>query len=318
MTPKGNPKVSEDNLNTISDDAPEEAKLLREYTILTNRHRMINTWLESVGNDGRIHGKIFSIGAVTHRCSHISPNTANIPGVLDKRGRANPYGRECRALWGVAESRRLLGVDAKGIQARILADRMGDQEYINIVLDPKGDVHTYHMSKTKYGTRSQNKTFFYAWVLGAQAKKVGSIFGVSPKIGAEIMDNFLSNFPALQELKQRMEKLAERGWYKASDGRYIPIKSKRHALSVLLQGEEQAIMKTSLILDYQQYTKESIDAHLVGFVHDEKQIDCIENQAVYAGSIAAANIAKAGGILGFHRCPMEGDVKIGNTWADTH
>lgn len=32
-----------------------------------------------MGEDGRVHGSVMSIGTVTHRMAHNNPNTGNIP-----------------------------------------------------------------------------------------------------------------------------------------------------------------------------------------------------------------------------------------------
>lgn len=51
-----------------------------------------NGWLKLVGPDGRIHGRVITNGAVTGRCTHNSPNLAQIPA------RAST-GKQCRALF---------------------------------------------------------------------------------------------------------------------------------------------------------------------------------------------------------------------------
>ena len=93
MTDSGLPKVDENVLASI--DMPE-AKLLSEYLLLNKRIGQIATgkqaWLK-MEKDGKVHGRVNHMGAVTSRCTHSNPNMAQVPSV------GSPYGEECRALF---------------------------------------------------------------------------------------------------------------------------------------------------------------------------------------------------------------------------
>jgi DNA polymerase I-like protein with 3'-5' exonuclease and polymerase domains len=91
-TDKGNVIVDEAVLEKI--DLPE-AKLVAEYLMIQKRVAQISSWLELVADDGRVHGRVTTNGAVTGRATHSSPNMAQIPAV------GNPYGAECREVWTV-------------------------------------------------------------------------------------------------------------------------------------------------------------------------------------------------------------------------
>ena len=71
FTEKGNAIVDEGTLKSI--DLPE-AKLCAEYLMLQKRDGMIRSWLEKLGNDGRVHGQVITNGAVTGRMTHSNPN----------------------------------------------------------------------------------------------------------------------------------------------------------------------------------------------------------------------------------------------------
>jgi len=71
-----------------------------------------------------------------------------------------------------------------------------------------------------------------------------------------------------------------------------------------------------LILD--KYAKLwRLDYKFVGNIHDEFQVEVREDQADRFGSLAASCI-EAAGIHFKLRCPLAGDFKVGNTWAETH
>ena len=71
-----------------------------------------------------MHGFVIPNGAITGRMTHRSPNMAQVPSVH------SPYGSECRACWIVVEGNVLLGVDASGLELRMLAHYMNDENYI--------------------------------------------------------------------------------------------------------------------------------------------------------------------------------------------
>ena len=49
----------------------ETATLIRDYLLLQKRIAQIKSWIDEVGNDGRVHGKVITNGAVTGRMNAI-------------------------------------------------------------------------------------------------------------------------------------------------------------------------------------------------------------------------------------------------------
>ena len=94
------------------------------------RWKTINSWLDNLGKDGRIHGRVQTLGTVTGRMSHSDPNMANIISVR------KPYGYESRSCWTVQDTSRycLVGMDAQGLELRMLAHYMGDPIYLLLLL----------------------------------------------------------------------------------------------------------------------------------------------------------------------------------------
>jgi DNA polymerase-1 len=314
LNPDGQAKITEKNLATIISSAPQGAKKLGEYLMVKSRTKLINTWLEEEKN-GRVHGKVWHIGAITHRMSHSNPNMANVPAKFGRDGSPTPYGAECRECWAVSDSstHRLLGTDAKGIQLRVLAHYMEDPDYIEEVVN--GDVHTRNQEALGIDSRDVAKTFIYAWVLGAGSGKVGSILGCSAGKGKKATDRFLDALPALRILKKRAGWAARLGYLVGLDGRRIEIKSEHYALSVYLQSGESIIMKTALHL----WNKRSTHLHYkhVASIHDEWQTEVLKTEAEELGQIQCKAIRDAGTLLN-SKCPMDGEFKIGLNWKETH
>lgn len=320
FTKAGNPRIVEENLDTLPADAPPSAHLIKEYLLTNSRNAMANGWLDVLSPEKRIHGTIIHIGANTHRCSHRDPQTANIPGLVNRKGEVALYGEASRVCWTIfGDDRALVGVDAKGIQLRVLVHLMKqagyqDPEFEDAVCNGK----PHQLNADRIGIEySQAKTFIYAFLLGGGHARLGSIVGGGAKEGKELKELFYKAIPGLRMVKKMLERWAKTGWMHMPDGRYIPLKNAHFAMGVALQGIETIVMRQAIILWYNWKMKRALDAHLVGFIHDETQADCLLTSAEESGILMIRGIQKAGKILNLN-VPMDGDMKIGRTWVETH
>ena len=307
FTEHGQPIVDEKVLQGIT-DIPE-AELIKEFLLLQKRIAQVESWVEAVAEDGRVHGRVITNGAITGRMSHQSPNMAQVPAVY------SPYGKECRELWVVPEGYKLVGVDASGLELRILSHYMNDKEYIDAIIN--GDIHTTNQSLAGLSTRDQAKTFIYAFIYGAGDEKLGAICGGSRNYGKAIKSRFLSRTPALANFRKRVDKATGKGWLKGIDGRKLRIRNRHSALNTLIQGGGAIVMKKALILLEEQVSKHKLKARPVANVHDEFQYEVLETQAEDFGNLAVDSIINAGKELGI-RCPLNGEYKYGNNWQETH
>ena len=284
FTEKGSVIVDETTLEGL--DFPE-AKAIAEYLMLQKRIAQIESWMEHTQPDGRVHGKVITNGAVTGRMTHHSPNMAQVPnsGAI--------YGPECRNLWTVEKGCKLVGIDASGLELRMLAHYMNDNEYTNEVIS--GDIHTANQKAAGLETRNQAKTFIYAFLYGAGAAKIGKIVGGSSKEGQKLINNFLRNTPKLERLRERVsEAFTKRGVLLGLDGRKLLVRSEHSALNTLLQGAGAIVMKKALILLYKDLTNRKIPFKLVANVHDEIQCETPEQYAELIGQLGVQAIQNAG------------------------
>ena len=308
-TDKGHVIVDEKVLSEIT-NIPE-AKLINEYLMLQKRIAQVSSWVEAIKEDGRVHGKVITNGTITGRMSHQAPNMAQIPAVY------SPYGKECRSLWIVDKGYKLVGVDASGLELRMLAHYMNDKEYINEVIN--GDVHTANQIAAGLETRDTAKTFIYAFIYGAGSKKIGSIIGGSERDGERVKEKFLRATPSLRSLREKVDGITKsnRRWLKGLDGRKIIIRHPHAALNSLLQGAGATVMKVALTKLEQYVIDKRIKAYPVVNVHDEFQYEVEQERADEFGKLAVQSIIDAGNKLNL-RCKLNGEYKIGNNWAETH
>ena len=311
-TDKGSIIVDEKVLEKI--DLPE-AKALLEYLMLQKRVAQVSSWLEEVKEDGRVHGRVNTNGAVTGRMTHSSPNMAQVPNS------GSVYGPECRELWVVEKDNVLVGADASGLELRMLAHYMKDDGYVRTVCEGSSkdgtDVHTVNQRAAGLDTRDSAKTFIYAFLYGAGDAKIGSIVGGSSVQGARLKAKFLEQTPALNVLIKRVHAAAEQGFVRGLDGRKIWVRSQHAALNSLLQGAGAIVMKKALVLLSNHLRKHKIVHGFCANVHDEWQIETNKQYADVVGKLAVQAIEEAGEELKLF-CPVSGEYNVGANWKETH
>ena len=331
-------KVSEENLATLPKDAPEAARKLVEWLTLNNRRVVLETWFKAYDEASqRIHGTFTPIGAWTHRMSHSNPNMANIPAG------DNLYAHEMRALWGVPKGKLLVGVDADGIQLRVLAHYMNDPEFTKALVagrkEDGSDAHSMNMRALGPVCKDRDtaKTFIYAFLLGAGISKVAQILGCKNNEAKEAVTSFLNRITGLKYLKEEViPRDAARGYFQGLDGRLVMCDSEHLMLAGYLQNGESVIMKRASLLWRKQLRESEFimeklkgdlsSIKLVNFVHDEWQLEVPDDLelATRIAEIQADAIRQVGEDLKLN-CPMAGSIMnqhkqlaIGANWSITH
>lgn len=339
FTPEGKPKVDE----TVMVGLPyPEAPKLKEYLLVVKRIAQVaegkEAWLHHVQPDGRIHGELETNGAVTGRMTHKKPNMGQVPATY------SPYGHDCRELFYVPKGKKLVGCDASALELCMFAGYLGRYDggaYMRVVMrgtkEDGTDIHSVNARalgldpKAVYfeGVTGRDiaKTWFYAFLYGAGAEKLGNILtqlrgkeAILP--GSRSKLRFLESLPALEALiNDVVAVVKERGYLVGLDGRRIPVRSPHSALNTLLQSAGAIIMKRALvILDESLQEAGMIPGthyEFVANVHDEWQIEADEDKAEAIGQLAKEAIRKAGEFYKF-RCPLSGDYNVGTNWAETH
>jgi DNA polymerase-1 len=323
-TDSGQPKIDE----TVLKKLPyPEAQLLTEYFLIEKRIGQLaegdKAWLKMVQKDGRIHGEVITNGAVTGRMTHTNPNMAQVPAE-----------HEYRELFITRPGYKLVGCDAAALELRCLAHFMFPwdqgvygQAAVHGKKEDGTDIHTLNMKALGITSRDVAKTWFYAFIYGAGDYKLGSLVApgqnesVTTTAGKQSRQRFLTNLPALGSLTKAVKARAkERGFLLGLDGRPLKIRSDHAALNTLLQSAGAVAMKKALVILYHELNNQydyGVDWSFVGNIHDEWQIECKEEYAEIIGKLAVWAIQQAGEYFGF-KCPLDGEFRIGNNWAETH
>ncbi len=192
----------------------------------------------------RIPASAVTIGTPTFRMRH--RNVVNIP----TRG---IYGHEMRRIFTHAPDSKLVGTDASGLELRMLAHFMADDEYTDMVLN--GDIHTYNQNKAKLPTRDNAKTFIYAYLYGSGVSNLARVCNMSLPQMEACMSEFKESLPSLDKLVTGVQKVGgSRGFLLAIDGRRGQLRKKdgeystHIALNLLLQMTGSIIMKWAHVI----------------------------------------------------------------------
>ena len=329
VTDKGNPILNDDVLDKLP---YPETKTLAEYMLIDKRLGQIadgnNAWIKLVNNDDlRMHGDVVTNGCITGRCAHRYPNMGQVPAGY------SPYGKECRSLFYAPNDWDLIGIDAKALELRCLAGYLAlwdDGEYASLVVNPEIDIHTYNQEQFGVETRDISKRLLYGMLYGCGAVKAGTIIDPNEKdtdklkrLGRNAIDGFMNGVPALKKLKEQIEAtLTERKYLIGLDKRALYCRSSFKGLNVLLQSAGAILMKQVVVNIHNNIEQNLGLPYGKGWeqllmIHDETQLTCDNKYTEAIREQAMIAFPQAQEFFGF-RCLIEGDSKVGHTWADTH
>lgn len=334
FTDKGSPRLVVDGkpCSSLDSIASNEGQWIADWYIYNHRQSQIKGWvcgnkgngfIPRVRDDGRMPAEAMTIGTNTFRFRH--KKVVNVP----KATKSVKFGKEMRELFTATDGRVLVGHDAAGLELRMLAHFMDDDEFTHAVVhgnsDEGTDVHSMNMRAAGLSNRDQAKTFIYAFLYGAGDGKIGQIIGGTPWQGAALKAKFFAANPKLEYLVNNVSKASERGYLYGLDGRKIYMRrdpnTKRiqthKALNTLLQCSGSLVMKYSMVFLDKWVRDEGLDVWKVIDMHDEAQADVHPRDVDRYKELAIKSIIRSGEYLELN-CPMDAEAKSGKNWAETH
>lgn len=334
----GGAKLTEESLNKIK--GGELGMVLKQRLTLAHRRSLIRGVLELVRDDGRISAEAITIGTPTMRMRH--KGVVNIP----KAAKYVLFGPQCRSLFEASPcpiehnpqgllfgdpkhrtfvpkgKRVLVGYDGAGLEIRMLAHYINDEEYNRQILS--GDIHSHNQHLAGLPNRDNAKTFFYGFLYGAGDEKVGEIIGGGRQEGKDIKARFLEALPKLSAFIDEIKTTGEKGYVVGLDGRKLWLRKDHRgrpmvhkALNLLLQGAGAIVMKYAMVLLDEAIKEEGLDAWKVVDMHDESQYDVHPKDVCRIMELMGLCVLKAGELLGMN-IPLASDAIAGHSWKDTH
>ena len=307
LTPTGQPKVDE---KTLAKCKIPVAETLATYFMLQKRSALVRSWVKACTDQGRVHCKYRTLGAITNRMSCVDPNLQQVPAVRVE------YGKECRELFTAGKGNKLLDTDAAGLELRVLAHYMDDDKFTKEVLE--GDVHTANQNMAGLDNRDQAKTFIYALLYGAGDAKIGAVVNGSAKDGAELRARFMANMPAYKRLSEAVIRKGEsEGKLKALDGRVLRVRSGHASLNTLIQGSSAVLMKKWFMYVDHHLRRRKLQSKIVAMIHDELVLESCEKDVDASKECVILSISQVNKAYDL-RCRLDCDVQVGDNWSEIH
>lgn len=303
------PKLTETSLSKLG----KFGELVGEYYTIRNRSSVLESWLDNL-KDGRLHGKMFTIGTPSFRARHSI--IVNIPST------EAAWGKEMRELFRADEGDLLVGADSSGNQLRGLVHYVNNPEYTDVVIN--GDQHQRNADALGC-TRSTAKSYLYAYLFGAGDGKLGQVLSgkSNPTLGRNSKEQFARSIKGLDKLKKSVEGAwAQRehqqgmGWIFGLDGRPVFVPSQHQCLNYLLQCAEGITCKAAAVWAMKKIKEEGLRGKLRIIYHDEIQISAHPDDAERIKEIAAASFREAPKDFGV--MVMDGDGCVGRDYSETH
>ena len=317
FTPTGQPEINEKVLDQLK---YPEAKIISEYLMIQKRLGQLSDGNQAylkLNKRGKIYGKVITNGAVTGRCTHHSPNLAQCVSSN------SPFGKEFRSLFYSPTSMAFVGCDFSGLELRVLGHYL--HNYDNGDFSKKlleNDIHTENQKSAGLSSRAKAKTFIYAFIYGCGDKKLGEILDVSNDEAKRVRERFTKNLPALKILIDAVKhKFRSYGYLKGLDGRKLICRAEYSALNTLVQSAGALLVKQGTIILNEDLQKAGFkwgeDYAMVLHIHDEMQFLVKKEKIKQFEQITKSIFKKTQDFFDF-RTQLDGEIKVGQNWSETH
>jgi DNA polymerase I-like protein with 3'-5' exonuclease and polymerase domains len=325
------PSLDDEVLASIEDKYSEIKDLLLWKTANKIRKMIYNSdnsLYNLLDKDGIIHGKVYTDGTVSGRCSHNKPNLSTMPSVRTDdngpiKGIKGKYAYEVRNLFIPHDGYVQVGFDAKGLEYMCLAHYINDRHFSVDIIE-NGDIHTWTQQTLGFETRRQAKTFEYAYLYGAGKKKLaeGLSAGTGVKYTVDDVNKAISKFvealPGLGTLQDNLKnQYQQKGTITGLDGRELQARSEHSLLNLLLQSSGAVVMKNCLVYLKEELDKTDVDYKFTLNVHDEIQASVRPEHVEKYKECVYKAVDRTNKDLGLN-CKLQVDIKVGRSWAECH
>ena len=329
---KTSPKLTEDSYSSLPQGL---GRAIGDYNTLVHRRRWllsegpkgkVKGALSTVNSKGRVPAQAFTCATPTSRYRHYD-TICNIPRP------STLYGDRIRSLFVVPKGSYLMGLDLKGIEARMLAHycyvfKGGDELAERII---SKDFHLYNSTVWKVD-RDSAKSGLYALIYGCGEAKLASTLGKRRGAGKRLFKAFWDANEPIKLLLDSLFNMYDSGVpIRGLDGRVLKIRQRRMILNTMLQSAAAIVFKLWMVKINEWIELANCEEfiHQIIAMHDELQFEMnkelIEERGTKTQQEFFSNfdafvkeclkdVEKELGIM----VPLEVDIKIGQNWADTH
>jgi DNA polymerase-1 len=285
-TAGGKRSTAEAVLDTLRDEHPIIAEILRYRELSKILSTYVDALPEQTGDDGRVHSTLLQTGTATGRMASRDPNLQNIPV-------RTVAGRKVRQAFVATPGYTLVAIDYSQIELRIAAMLSGDQALIEIFKNGE-DVHAGAASRV-FGVpldqvadnmRRQAKVINFGILYGMGVNALRTNLGedTTRAEAAEYLAAYFATFSGLASFLDQVKSDATSAGYTSTmlgRRRYFPALSsnvpylragaERAAINAPIQGTSGDAMRIAMrdIANWIDISGQVTDVRLLLQVHDE-------------------------------------------------
>ena len=300
--------------------------LLLEHRDVTKLKQIVETLIQAIGPDGRIHTTYGQTGTSTGRLSSANPNLQNIPiRTVD--------GRRIREAFEVGDGfDTLFTADYSQIEMRIMAHFSEDEGLIEAFISGE-DLHRFVGARV-FGVqpadvtsdmRSQVKAMSYGLAYGLSAFGLARQLGIDNSAAKKLMADYFQRFGGVRDyLRSVVEEARAQGYTQTLFGRRRPFpdlaspnrvlrdNAERAALNAPMQGTAADIMKIAMIGIEQDLVALGLKSQLLLQVHDELVLEIVESERQQVEKIVVERMSHAAKLS----VPLDVQIGLGRNWND--
>ena len=298
--------------------------LLLEHRDVTKLKQIVETLIQAIGPDGRIHTTYGQTGTSTGRLSSANPNLQNIPI-------RTADGRRIREAFEVgAGFDTLFTADYSQIEMRIMAHFSEDEGLIEAFISGE-DLHRFvgarvfgvEPSEVTSDMRSQVKAMSYGLAYGLSAFGLARQLGIDNSAAKKLMADYFQRFGGVRDyLRSVVEQARAQGYTETLFGRRRPFpdlaspnrvlrdNAERAALNAPMQGTAADIMKIAMIGIEEDLQALGLKSQLLLQVHDELVLEIMESERAQVEKIVVDRMSHAAKLS----VPLDVQIGVGSNW----
>ncbi len=286
--------------------------------------QIIQTLVDSVHSDGRIHTTLLQIGAATGRLASANPNLQNIPVRSEE-------GRRIREGFTHSETTEtLMTADYSQIEMRIMAHLSQDAGLIE-AFQRGEDLHRFVGSRI-FGVapedvtndmRSKVKAMSYGLAYGLSAFGLSKQLGITSAEAQQLMRDYFVRFGGVRDyLREVVEDAKERGYTETVYGRRRPFpelsspnrvlrqNAERAALNAPIQGTASDIIKLAMVRIENRMRAEGFASRMLLQIHDELMFEVAHGEREKLTKLVVDEMSNAAELS----VPLEVHIGVGENW----
>ena len=320
-------------------------EFLDNYQRYKECNKLLGTYIDKIPavkceKTNAVHTTFNQYGARTGRFSSsdnvTKVNLQNIPS----------HEKRIRKIFRAREGYKLVGGDFSQIEPRVLAFVSGDEAMQDAYKNnkdlyaimgsqvynlPYEDCREFYPDGTVNPEGKHRRTTMKSVLLGIMyergSKAIAEQFNKPTEWAEELIENFYKGFPKIQQLRLKVEKMAEEyGYVTTICGRkrrlpdmqipdhddYRYQEAHRQSLNSVIQGSSADIMKLSMIAIYNDPKYKELDCHMIITVHDELIMEVPEDKIKEGAELLTETMKRVGHSL--INLPMSVDAEVNDYW----